>query len=233
MPDDLHVAAPATASGRLRVAIADDHRLMLTGLRTALMRAPDIELVGEAQTGKGIVAIAVKTKPDVVLLDLRMPDGDGLWALKEIRRETPETKVIVLSMFDDHQHVNQAINDGAAGYIVKTIDPDDLPAAIRQTVQGTVFSARAVVDPRKANQRGPNQLITDRELEILQHVAEGLSNAQIAKALWVTEQTVKFHLSNVYRKLGVSNRTEASRYALSRGLLASGVIDTRFDGSGP
>ena len=129
-------------------------------------------------------------------------------------------------MFDDHQHVNQAINDGAAGYIVKTIDPDDLPAAIRQTVQGTVFSARAVLDPRKARQRGPDQLITDRELEILQHVAEGLSNAQIAKALWVTEQTVKFHLSNVYRKLGVSNRTEASRYALSRGLLASGVVDS-------
>jgi DNA-binding NarL/FixJ family response regulator len=223
---NLHLDAPSPATGPLRVAIADDHRLMLTGLRTALTRAPDIDLVGEAQTGKGIVAIAARAKPDVVLLDLRMPDGDGLWALKEIRRLTPETKVIVLSMFDDHQHVNQAINDGAAGYIVKTIDPDDLPAAIRQTVQGTVFSARAVVDPRKAHHRdGPDQLITDRELEILQHVAEGLSNAQIAKALWVTEQTVKFHLSNVYRKLGVSNRTEASRYALSRGLLASSVVD--------
>jgi DNA-binding NarL/FixJ family response regulator len=222
----LDLDAPPTATGPLRVAIADDHRLMLTGLRTALLRAPDIELVGEAQTGKGIVAIAVKAKPDVVLLDLRMPDGDGLWALKEIRRQTPDTKVIVLSMFDDHQHVNQAINDGASGYIVKTIDPDDLPAAIRQTVQGTVFSARAVLDPRKAGQRGSDQLITDRELEILQHVAEGLSNAQIAKALWVTEQTVKFHLSNVYRKLGVSNRTEASRYALSRGLLASGLVDS-------
>ena len=222
----LDLNAPPTSTGPLRVAIADDHRLMLTGLRTALTRAPDIELVGEAGTGKGIVAIALKAKPDVVLLDLRMPDGDGLWALKEIRRESPDTKVIVLSMFDDHQHVNQAINDGAAGYIVKTIDPDDLPAAIRQTVQGTVFSARAVLDPRKANQRGPDQLITDRELEILQHVAEGLSNAQIAKALWVTEQTVKFHLSNVYRKLGVSNRTKASRYALSRGLLASGVVDS-------
>src|SRR4051794_37011683 len=222
---DLDPHASPTATGALRVAIADDHRLMLTGLRTALERAPDIDVVGEAQTGKAIVALASKTKPDVVLLDLRMPDGDGLWALREIRRLVPAAKVIVLSMFDDHTHVNQAINDGAAGYIVKTIDPDDLPSAIRQTVQGTVFSARAVVDPRKGHRDGPDHLITDRELEILQHVAEGLSNAQIAKALWVPEQTVKFHLSNVYRKLGVSNRTEASRYALSRGLLASGVVD--------
>ena len=223
---DLDLDAPPTSAGPLRVAIADDHRLMLTGLRTALERAPDMDVVGEAQTGKAIVAVASRTKPDVVLLDLRMPEGDGLWALKELRRVVPAAKVIVLSMFDDHQHVNQAIHDGAAGYIVKTIDPDDLPSAIRQTVQGTVFSARAVVDPRKGHHRdAPDHLITDRELEILQHVAEGLSNAQIAKALWVTEQTVKFHLSNVYRKLGVSNRTEASRYALSRGLLASGVID--------
>jgi DNA-binding NarL/FixJ family response regulator len=193
---------------------------MLTGLRTALTRAPDIQLVGEAQTGKGIVALAIKTKPDVVLLDLRMPDGDGLWALKEIRRESPDTKVIVLSMFDDHQHVNRAITDGAAGYIVKTIDPDDLPAAIRQTVQGTVFSARAVLDPRKASQRGPDQLITDRELEILQHVAEGLSNSQIGKQLWVTEQTVKFHLSNIYRKLEVGNRTQAAARARALGLFS-------------
>jgi DNA-binding NarL/FixJ family response regulator len=210
----------------LRVAIADDHRLMLAGLRTALTRSPEIEVVGEAQTGKSAVALAARTRPDVVLLDLRMPDGDGLWALRELARVVPETKVIVLSMFDDHQHVSQAINDGATGYIVKTIDPDDLPAAIRQTVEGTVFSARAVIDPRKSQQReGPDSLITERELEILQHVAEGLSNAQIAKALWVTEQTVKFHLSNVYRKLGVSNRTEASRYAMRRGLLRTSLLD--------
>ena len=215
----------------LRVVIADDHRLMLAGLRAALQRAPEIDLVGEAQTGKAAVAVASKTRPDVVLLDLRMPEGDGLWALREIQRVVPGTKVIVLSMFDDHQHVSQAINDGATGYIVKTIDPDDLPAAIRQTVEGTVFSARAVIDPRKAQHReGPEGLITERELEILQHVAEGLSNAQIAKALWVTEQTVKFHLSNVYRKLGVANRTEASRYALRRGLLRTSLLESSLDG---
>src|SRR3954471_18157940 len=133
---ELDLDAPSPATGRLRVAIADDHRLMLTGLRTALMRAPDIELVGEAQTGKGIVAIAVKTKPDVVLLDLRMPDGDGLWALKEIRRETPETKVIVLSMFDDNQHVNQAIHAGAAAYILKPFDPNARPRRSARRCRG-------------------------------------------------------------------------------------------------
>jgi DNA-binding NarL/FixJ family response regulator len=223
---DLSEAPVVMGQAPLRVVIADDHRLMLAGLRAALQRAPEIDLVGEAQSGRGVVAVAAKTRPDVVLLDLRMPDGDGLWALKEIHRILPSTKVIVLSMFDDHQHVSQAINDGATGYIVKTIDPDDLPAAIRQTVEGTVFSARAVIDPRKAQHRqGPESLITERELEILQHVAEGLSNSQIAKALWVTEQTVKFHLSNVYRKLGVANRTEASRYALRHGLLRTGLLD--------
>ena len=135
----------------LRVLLADDHQLILTGLRTALERAPGIEVVGEASSGRAALNAAMRSRPDVVLLDLRMPDGDGLWALRELRRVLPDTKVIVLSMFDDHQHVHQALADGATGYIIKTIDPDDLASAIRQTVAGTVVSARAVIDPRRAS----------------------------------------------------------------------------------
>jgi len=196
---------------RIRIVIADDHRLVLSGLRAALADAEGIEVVGEATTGRAAVKTVVARQPDVCLLDLRMPDGDGFWALREIRREAPNTRVVVLSMHDDPQHVNQALADGACGYIVKSIEPGELASAIRHTVDGTVFtSAGAPSSLRSSSQDSPQRLITERELEILQYVAEGLSNSQIGKQLWVTEQTVKFHLSNIYRKLGVSNRTEAS-----------------------
>ena len=209
----------------IRAVLVDDHRLILSGLRTALADADGIEVVGEAMTGEDAVRTVCRTQPDVVLLDLRMPQGDGIWALGEIRREVPATRVIVLSMLDDPERVNAALNAGAASYIVKTIDPADLSAAIRQTVAGNVFAAlgagtgQTTAPVHPALKPTPPRLITDRELEILQHVAEGLSNSQIGKRLWVTEQTVKFHLSNIYRKLGVTNRTEASRYALRVGLL--------------
>jgi DNA-binding NarL/FixJ family response regulator len=213
---------------RIRIVIADDHRLVLSGLRAALADAEGIEIVGEATTGRAAVKTVVARQPDVCLLDLRMPDGDGFWALREIRREAPNTRVVVLSMHDDPQHVNQALADGACGYIVKSIEPGELASAIRHTVDGTVFtSAGAPSSLRSTSQDSPQRLITERELEILQYVAEGLSNSQIGKQLWVTEQTVKFHLSNIYRKLNVSNRTEASRIAHATGLIEpAGVVDT-------
>jgi DNA-binding NarL/FixJ family response regulator len=206
----------------LRVLIADDHRLVIAGLRAALYEDDGIEVVGEASTGRSAVELARTLEPDLVLLDLRMPDGDGMWALRELREVLPEVRVIVLSMYDDHDVVDSAIGEGATGYIVKSIDPRDLSAAIRQTMAGTVFTAGAVIDPRGARVAASRPAgITERELEALRLVAEGLSNAQIARRLWVTEQTIKFHLSNVYRKLGVSNRTEASRWAQRQGLLTS------------
>jgi DNA-binding NarL/FixJ family response regulator len=211
---------------RIRIVIADDHRLVLSGLRAALADAEGIEVVGEATTGRAAVKTVVARQPDVCLLDLRMPDGDGFWALREIRREAPNTRVVVLSMHDDPQHVNQALADGACGYIVKSIEPGELASAIRHTVDGTVFtSAGAPSSLRSTSQDSPQRLITERELEILQYVAEGLSNSQIGKQLWVTEQTVKFHLSNIYRKLGVSNRTEAARLAYQNGLVEMPVED--------
>jgi len=206
----------------LRVLIADDHRLIIAALRAALDEDADIEVVGEASTGRSAVELARVLEPDLVLLDLRMPDGDGMWALRELRDQLPRVRVIVLSMYDDRDVVDSAIDEGATGYIVKSIDPRDLSSAIRQTMSGTVFTAGAVIDPRGARQAAARPAgITERELEALRLVAEGLSNAQIARRLWVTEQTIKFHLSNVYRKLGVSNRTEASRWAQRQGLLTS------------
>ena len=210
-----------TARSLMRVAIADDHRLMLDGIKRALETAPDIEVVGEAMSGDEMLALLPTIEPDVVILDLRMPNGDGLDTLSRIREDHPGMKVIILSMFEDSEHIDQALQRGADGYVVKSINPLDLPSTIRQVVEGTVHlrgvatsAAPAKDGDTQAGPKIPNvDVLTERELSILRLVAEGLSNLDIANRLFVTEQTVKFHLSNIYRKLGVANRTEATRYA--------------------
>ena len=212
----------STSKPPLRVAIADDHRLMLDGIKRALETAPDIRVVGEAMSGEEMLALVPRVRPDVVILDLRMPKGDGLSTLAQLRKGYPDLKVIILSMFDDSENIERALQEGAAGYVVKSINPLDLPSTIRQVVEGSVYHPRG---------RGPGEVevaggvgpatggLTDRELSILRLVAEGLSNLDIAGRLYVTEQTVKFHLSNIYRKLGVGNRTEATRYAYRNRLI--------------
>ncbi len=213
----------------LRVAIADDHRLMLDGIKRALENAPDIRVVGEAMSGEEMLALVPRVKPDVVILDLRMPRGDGLTTLAQLRKDHPEIKVIILSMFEDSEHIERALHSGAHGYVVKSINPLDLPSTIRQVVEGTVFHPRINPAPEQVSGTSggtggapatPPTGLTERELSILRLVAEGLSNLEIASRLYVTEQTVKFHLSNIYRKLGVANRTEATRYAYRSGLIA-------------
>jgi DNA-binding NarL/FixJ family response regulator len=214
----------STTKPPLRVAIADDHRLMLDGIKRALETAPDIRVVGEAMSGEEILALVPKVRPDVVILDMRMPKGDGLSTLAQLRKVYPDVKVIILSMYEDSEHIDRALHQGAAGYVVKSINPLDLPSTIRQVVEGNVFHPRG----RGGAEGEPGGLVTgqatpggltERELSILRLVAEGLSNLDIASKLYVTEQTVKFHLSNIYRKLGVGNRTEATRYAYRNNLI--------------
>jgi DNA-binding NarL/FixJ family response regulator len=147
-----------------------------------------------------------------------MPQMDGLTCLARIRKEFPDMKVAILSVSQEPDQIQTALKRGANAYIIKTIDPDDLAAALRQTVEGTVFTTAGLSDDsgeRAAKEAG----LTERELVIVRAVARGLSNEAIAKELWVAEQTVKFHLTNIYRKLEVSNRTEAARYAFERGLV--------------
>lgn len=209
-----------TSRPLMRVAIADDHRLMLDGIKRALETAPDIEVVGEAMSGDEMLALLPSIEPDVVILDLRMPNGDGLDTLSRIREDHPGMKVIILSMFEDSEHIDQALQRGADGYVVKSINPLDLPSTIRQVVEGTVHLRGVATAAQPSATGDPDtpkapsvDVLTERELSILRLVAEGLSNLDIANRLFVTEQTVKFHLSNIYRKLGVANRTEATRYA--------------------
>ncbi len=197
---------------------------MLESVRRALENADDISVVGEATSGSEMLELIPKVSPDVAIIDLRMPDGDGLSTLTAIRREHPDVKVIVLSAFEDSEHIDEALSLGADGYVVKSIDPRDLPSTVRQVVAGNVYHPRGRSDPGTERASAEESVIadtglTERELTILRLVAEGLSNMDIAGKLYVTEQTVKFHLSNIYRKLGVANRTEATRFAYRNNLI--------------
>ena len=208
----------------MKVLIADDHRLMVEGIRHALEPAEDIEVVGEASVGSQVLPLVRRLSPDVVLLDMRMPQMDGLLCLDGIRKHCPKVKVIVLSVFSDPEHIQAAFRHGASGYIVKSVNPVDLPSAIRQAVEGTVFHAIGVPESNDAAV-GKASGLTERELGILKAVARGLSNSAFGKELWVTEQTVKFHLTNIYRKLDLANRTEAARYAFEHGLVDSPLYE--------
>jgi DNA-binding NarL/FixJ family response regulator len=204
----------------MRVVIADDHRLMLDGIRRALEADGGFEIVGETQNGTQVLPLVASTKPDLVLLDVRMPHMDGLACLDEIHKRYPEMKVVMLSASTSQELVDAALRRGASAYISKSVDPVDLPSTLRQAIEGNVFSAATLVagaDPAGAKAAG----LTDRETAILKALARGLSNDEIAKELWITQQTVKFHLTNIYRKLEVKNRTEATRLAYQQGLVES------------
>lgn len=200
----------------MRVVIADDHRLILDGIRRALEADGSFEIVGETLDGGEVVDLVDKTRPDLVVLDVRMPGMDGLDCLDAIRSRYPETKVVVLSASPDEVLIETALRRGASAYVLKTVEPADLPGTLRAAIDGTVFSAIGVSEAGGTSGRAAG--LTERELAILRAVSRGLSNDEIAKELWVARQTVKFHLSNVYRKLGVRNRAEAVREALARGL---------------
>ena len=204
----------------IKVLLADDHRLILAGIRRALEEVEDLEVVGEAESGSQVLPLIHQTNPDLVLLDLRLPDMSGLACLDSIRQRYPEVKVVILSAFNDAEHIQAAFQRGATAYIVKSVNPVDLPSALRQALDQTVYQGVRVIGDVNG-QAGEGLGLTEREMSMLKALARGLSNQAISKEFWVTEQTVKFHLSNIYRKLGVANRTEAARFAYERGLVES------------
>ena len=209
---------------RLKIVIADDHRLMLAALRLALDPEPDLEVVGEAESGSQVLSLVQQHAPDVLLLDIRMPGIDGLRCLEQLKQRFPQVKAIAISGIDDPQVIQAALERGASAFILKSIDPRDLPAAIRQTVDGTVFRTLGGSGAPAAEVSAKDLGLSERELTILKALAGGLSNKQIAKQLWLAEQTVKFHLTNIYRKLDVASRTEAIRAAYERGLVENPLL---------
>jgi DNA-binding NarL/FixJ family response regulator len=204
----------------LKIVIADDHRLMLEAIKTALEQADDIEIVGETTSGSQVVPLVGQTDPDIVLLDFRMPDMDGLTCLDRLQQRYPRVKVVMLSAVDEPQLIEAALRRGASAFIVKHIDPRDLPSALRQASDGTIY--RTLGTPQKDDAAVAKAAgLSESELRVLKAMAMGLSNKEIAKELWLSEQTVKFHLRNIYRKLDVANRTEASHYAYQQGLIGN------------
>jgi DNA-binding NarL/FixJ family response regulator len=207
----------------VRIVVADDHKLMLKALRLVLDQEHGFEVVGEADDGAALLPLVARTNPDVVLLDLKMPRMDGITCLERLRAHHPGVRTVVLSAVEDAEVMRAAFARGAAGYVLKRIDPLDLPAAIRQAMDGTVFQAfgGGTAEERPAAKSG---VLTARELEILALVADGRSNKQIAAELFLAVQTVKFHLTSLYRKLDAGTRTEAVREAYRQGLLEAPML---------
>ena len=201
----------------IKVLIADDHRLILSAVRRALEAADDIEIVAEARRGSQVLPLVHQEHPDVCLLDVRMPEMDGLTCAQRIREAAPDTRVVMLSASAEPESADEALVRGADAYVAKSVDPQELAGALRRVNDGESFRLGVAEPGAREDAAG----LTERELSILQAVARGLSNQAISGELWITEQTVKFHLTNIYRKLEVSSRAEAARYALSRGIAAA------------
>jgi DNA-binding NarL/FixJ family response regulator len=209
-------------SAPLKVLIADDHPLLLAGVRRVLERSESIEVVGEARSAGEVMSLIERRQPQLVLLDLRMPGSSGVDCIERIRGDWPDIKVVVLSANDDRGSIDGALGAGASAYIVKSVDAMDIASVLRQTACGNVFhpvaGRQCALEPAD---EPVAPALTDRERTILDAVASGMTTAAISKDLWVSEHTVKFHLTNIYRKLGVSNRAGAVRYALENGVLAA------------
>ncbi len=213
----------AESTAPLKVLIADDHPLMIAGVRRALERNEDIEIAGEAHSGPELMRLVERRRPQIVLTDLRMPGTNGADCIEQIRTTWPEVRVVVLSACEDRPAIDAALNAGASAYVVKSINSTDIAAVIRQAASGSVFHATSVPAPRPQDEDEESLLpdLTERERAILEAVAAGKTTAVISRELWVSEHTVKFHLTNIYRKLGVTNRAGAVRYALQNGLVAA------------
>ena len=207
-------------SDTIRVIIVDDHPVVRTGLRGMLETQADIEVVGEAENGKQAVSLAAKLEPDVVLMDLQMPELDGASATEQIRTRLSQTHVLVLTTYDTDADITRAIGAGAIGYLLKDAPRDDLLYAIRAASRGESVLTPSVASRVMERMRAPSHTtLSDREIEVLTKVADGKSNKEIAQALFISGATVKTHLIHIFSKLGVDDRTAAVTVALERGVL--------------
>jgi NarL family two-component system response regulator YdfI len=210
----------------IRVLIADDHLVVREGLRTILEVAGDIEPAGEATDGAEAVRLAAELAPDVVLMDLRMPNVDGLAAIRQIKARQPEIQIVILTTYDDDEKIVQGLQAGALGYLLKDCGRQALFDTIRAAARGESLLPSAVVEkvvahlvtPRPAPEPG---LLSDRERQVLERIAQGAANKEIARQLQISERTVKAHATSIFNKLGVSSRAEAVAVALRQGLLPS------------
>jgi DNA-binding NarL/FixJ family response regulator len=215
-------AALQTTTPRIKVLIADDHPLIIAGVRRTIEQFDEMEVVGEAHSGPELIRLVERRSPDIALIDLRMPGISGTDCIEHIRAAWPDVKVVVLSACDDQASIDGALRAGASAYILKGAASVDVASVIRQASGGKVFHAPAGASATSAASAEPGlPSLTDRERTILSAIGSGLTTAAISRELWVSEHTVKFHLTNIYRKLGVPNRASAVRYAVENDLIAA------------
>jgi DNA-binding NarL/FixJ family response regulator len=210
---------------RIRVAVADDHPVVREGLVAMLETQPDFEIVGSAATGTDALALVSSADPDVLMLDLEMPALDGVGVLRQLRSASARVRVIVFTVFDTDERIIAAVEAGAAGYLLKGAPRTEVFSAVRVVAAGGSLLAPPATSAVLRRVRGESQpttapSLTPRERLVLEHLARGLGNKQIAAQLGITERTVKFHVSAVFAKLGAANRTEAVTRAAQAGLIA-------------
>jgi len=213
------------ADKTIRVLLVDDHQVVRRGLRTFLEVQDDIEVVGEASDGAEGVAAAEELRPDVVLMDVKMPGTDGIEALRRLRELANPARVLIVTSFTEQRTVVPALRAGASGYVYKDIDPDALAGAIRSVHAGHVLLQPEVADALLSQEdqgqgggTGRGSSLTEREREVLGLIADGRSNREIARALVLSEKTVKTHVSNILMKLDLADRTQAALWAVRHGL---------------
>lgn len=208
----------------IRVLLVDDHHIVRAGLERLVRTFPEIELVGSAGNGKEAIALCRDRSPDVVLMDLEMPELDGIEATRRILEERADVRIVVLTSFSDQQRISGAFDAGAIGYVLKDADPDELEKAIKAAARGDApldpKAARVLLSRRAA--AAPLAELSEREIEVLSLVVQGQQNKHIARRLGITEATVKAHLTTIFRRIGVTDRTQAALWAARRGLGGDG-----------
>ncbi|MCZ4102996.1 MULTISPECIES: response regulator [unclassified Streptomyces] len=215
--------AESERQARIRVLLVDDHQVVRRGLRTFLEVQGDIDVVGEAGDGDEGVARAGELRPDVILMDIKMPGADGISALRKLRELGNPARVLIVTSFTEQRTIVPALRAGAAGYVYKDVDPEALAGAIRSVHAGHVLLQPEVADALLSQEfpgggQGRGNALTEREREVLTLIADGRSNREIARALVLSEKTVKTHVSNILMKLDVSDRTQAALWAVRHGI---------------
>jgi len=211
-------------SKKIRLLICDDHAVVRRGLRSLVGIKPEMELVGEAVDGEEAIALTKKLKPDVIIMDLIMPRKDGVAAISEIKKKNQDAKILVLTSFSDDKNVFSAIKAGASGYLLKDSSPEDLMQAIADVYHGKsslhpVIAQKVIQEMHQPSDLPPtDDPLSEREVEVLRNVAQGMSNQEIARTLNIKEGTVRIHVGNILNKLQLANRTQAALYALREGL---------------
>jgi NarL family two-component system response regulator LiaR len=211
-------------SKTIKILICDDHAIVRIGLRSLVSVKTGMELVGEAVDGEEAVVMAKKLKPDVIIMDLNMPRKDGVTAIAEIKKKNPNARILVFTSYSDDKNVFSAIKAGASGYLLKDSSPEELLQAINDVYQGKsslhpVIAQKVIQEMHQPTDLPPtDDPLSGREVEVLQNVAQGMSNQEIARTLKIKEGTVRIHVGNILNKLQLANRTQAALYALREGL---------------